>query len=123
MLFRRKLRRQRVYLLAVADRIGARNGVVLKDEFSGGKGANGPLTLGVITLRKGDNVDVLRAQIDAAVAAGYAEPPKRRSSNGAGFVRNPGLPMLILETYAAGQVIPLHSEVPRGQTGVVVSLT
>jgi hypothetical protein len=31
--------------------------------------------------------------------------------------------MLILETYAAGSVIPLHGEVPAGQTGVVVSLT
>jgi hypothetical protein len=123
MFFRRKLRRRRVYLSDVADRIGARDGVVLKDEFSGGKGANGPLTLGVITLRKGDNVNVLRSQIDAAVTAGYAEPQNRQSSNGAGFVRNPGLPMLILETYAAGSVIPLHGEVPAGQTGVVVSLT
>ncbi len=123
MFFRRKLKRQRVYLSAVADRIGARDGAVLKDEFSGGKGANGPLTLGIITLRKGDNVDVLRAQIDAAVAAGYAEPPTRRSSNGAGFVRNPGLPMLILETFAAGTVVPHHGEVPAGQTGVVLSLT
>jgi hypothetical protein len=122
MLFRRKLRRRRGYLSAVADRIGARDGVVLKDEFSGGKGANGPLTLGVITLRKGDDADVLRSQIDAAVAAGYAAP-RHRSSDGAGFVRNPGLPMLILETYAAGSVIPLHGEVPAGQTGVVVSLT
>jgi hypothetical protein len=123
MFFGRKRKRRRVYLSAVADRIGARDGAVLKDGFSGGKGANGPLTLGVITLRKGDDVDVLRSQIDAAVAAGYAEPPTHRSSNGAGFVRNPGLPMLILETYAAGSVIPLHGEVPLGQTGVVVSLT
>jgi hypothetical protein len=80
MFFRRKLRRRRVYLSDVADRIGARNGVVLKDEFSGGKGANGPLTLGVITLRKGDNVNVLRSQIDAAVTAGYAEPQNRRTA-------------------------------------------
>jgi len=31
--------------------------------------------------------------------------------------------MLILEIYAAGKLIPLHSEVPAGQTGVVASLT
>jgi hypothetical protein len=76
----------------------------------------------VITLRKGDDVEVLREQIDAAVAAGFAAP-RRRSSNGAGFVRNPGLPMLILETFAGGTVIPQHGEVSAGQTGVVVSLT
>jgi hypothetical protein len=123
MVFRRKLRQHRAHLSAIADRIGARNGVVLKDAFSGGKGPNGPLTLGVITLRNGGNAEVLRAQIDAAVAAGYAEPPKRRRTNGTGFVGNPGLPLLIIETYEAGQVIPLHGEVPAGRTGVVVSLT
>lgn len=64
----------------------------------------------------------LQAQIDAAVAAGYAAPT-RRSANGAGFVCSPGLPMLIIETFAAGTVIPLHGQVPAGQTGVVVSLT
>lgn len=121
MLFRRKIKRQRAYLSAVADRICARNGIVLKDEFSGG-GLNGPLTLGVITLRNGENAEVLWAQIDAAVVAGYA-PPQRRSANGAGFVRNPGLPMLTVETFAAGTVISHHGQVPPGQTGVVVSLT
>ncbi|MGW3960122.1 hypothetical protein ACWED2_09880 [Amycolatopsis sp. NPDC005003] len=123
MLFRRKLKRQRAYLSAVADRICARNGSVLKEEFSGGRGPNGPLTLGVITLRNGESAEVLRAQIDAAVAAGYAEPPRRQAFNGAGFVRNPGLPMLTVETFAAGTVIPHHGQVPPGQTGVVVSLT
>jgi hypothetical protein len=122
MVFGRKRRQRGRYLSAVADRIGARNGVVLRDAFSGGKGANGPLVLGVITLRNGENAEALQAQIDAAVAAGYA-PPRRREANGAGFVHDPGLPMLIIETFAAGTVIPHHGEVPVGRTGVVVSLT
>ncbi len=122
MVFGRKRRQRGRYLSAVADRIGARSGVVLRDAFSGGKGANGPLVLGVITLRDGENAKVLQAQIDAAVAAGYA-PPRRREANGAGFVRDPGLPMLIIETFAAGTVLPHHGEVLAGQTGVVLSLT
>lgn len=120
MVFRRRQRRAR--LSAVADRIGARNGVVLKDAFSGG-GANGPLTLGVITLRDGDPAEVLRAQIDAATAGGYTNPPKYVAANGCGFIDNPELPFLVVETYAAGKVIPLYGEVPAGRTGVVVSLT
>ncbi len=42
----------------VAEQIGARNGTVLKGRFSGGKGLNGPLTLGIITLRDGSAVEV-----------------------------------------------------------------
>jgi hypothetical protein len=122
---RRWRARQSARLSAVADRIGARSGVVLKDRFSGGKGLNGPLTLGVITLRDGSAVEVAQAQIDAAVAAGYLDPPKPPcpSGHGCGFVTTPDLPMLIIVTYAAGQVIPHHGEVPAGCTGVVVSLT
>ncbi len=109
----------------MAEQIGARNGVVLKDRFSGGKGLNGPLTLGIITLRDGSAADVAQAQIDAAVAAGYTDPPRPpcASGRGCGFVTTPGLPMVIIVTYAAGEVVPHHGVVPEGQTGVVVSLT
>ncbi|MEU7785144.1 hypothetical protein [Amycolatopsis sp. NPDC049159] len=120
MVFWRKSRERRARLSAVADRVGARTGTVLLDAFSGG-GANGPLCLGVVTLRTGDSGEVLRAQIDAVVAAGYAPPGHLRADECA-FVDNPGLPMLTISTYAAGKVIPQHGEVPSGQTGVVVSL-
>lgn len=55
-------------------------------------------------------------------AAGYTGPrhPQERIC---GFVRNPDLPMLVIETFPAGKVIPHHGMVPPGQTGVVVSLT
>ena len=120
---RRRRARQRQRLSAVADAIGARNGVVLKDEFSGGQGLNGPLTLGVITLRTGSAAEVSRAQIDAAVAAGYTGSPEPPCDSGCGFIHTPGLPMLFIKTYAAGKVIPHYGEVPSGQTGVGVSLT
>ncbi|MBE1495301.1 hypothetical protein H4696_002401 [Amycolatopsis lexingtonensis] len=121
MFFRRA--RHRARLSAVADRIGARNGVVLNDYFSGGSGANGPLVLGVITLRDGDPAEVLRTLVDDAAAGGYPVRPRRIEANGCGFTRVPGLPMLVIETFAAGKVIPWHGEVPPGKTGVVVSLT
>ncbi|WP_318306967.1 hypothetical protein [Amycolatopsis solani] len=123
---RRRWRAQRsAHLSEVAEQIGARDGVVLKDRFSGGKGLNGPLTLGVITLRNGSAVEIAQAQIDAAVAAGYTDPPEPpcASGRGCGFVSTPGLPMVIIVTYEAGTVIPHHGEVPSGQTGVSVSLT
>ncbi|MFJ1764881.1 hypothetical protein ACIOD2_31460 [Amycolatopsis sp. NPDC088138] len=122
---RRWRARQSAHLSVVAERIGARSGVVLKDRFSGGKGLNGPLTLGVITLRDGSAVEIAQAQIDAAVAAGYTDPPKPpcASGRGCGFVNTPGLPMVIIVTYSAGEVIPHHGAVPKGQTGVSVSLT
>jgi hypothetical protein len=109
-------------LSAFADRIGAREGVVLDDSFSCGGWSTSPLVLGVITLRSGSQSDVLRAQVDAAVAAGYTEPT-RSEEWGCGFVGNPGLPMLVIETFPAGKVIPHHGMVPPGRTGVVVSLT
>ncbi|SEF37419.1 hypothetical protein SAMN05421837_113249 [Amycolatopsis pretoriensis] len=115
-------RQARKRLSAVADRIGARAGVVLDDSFSCGGWSTSPLTLGVITLRSGSLPDVLRARIDAAVAAGYAAPT-RSEERSCGFVRNPGLPMLIIEVFPAGEVIPHHGAVPAGQTGVVISLT
>ncbi|WP_370963755.1 hypothetical protein [Amycolatopsis sp. cg9] len=121
MVFRR--RRHRARLSAVAERIGARNGVVLKDAFSGGRGANGPLVLGVITLRDGEPGEILREQLENAAAGGYAGPPKYTEADGCGFIGVPDLPMLIIKTFAAGKVIPLHGEVPPGRTGVVVSLT
>ncbi|MGK3204398.1 hypothetical protein [Amycolatopsis sp. MEPSY49] len=113
--------RRRRYLSAVADRIGAREGVVLDDSFSCGGWSTSPLVLGVITLRSGSRPDVLRALIDAAMAAGYAAPT-RLEERGCGFVRNPGLPMLVIEAFPAGKVIPHHGTVPPGRTGVVVSL-
>ncbi|MCR6489605.1 hypothetical protein M8542_43000 [Amycolatopsis sp. OK19-0408] len=124
LLGRRRWRaRQRVRLSAVADRIGARNGSVLKDEFSGGTGFNGPLTLGVITLRKGSPVEISREQIDAALAIGYTRPSPPPCDQVCGFAVTPDLPVLHIKTYAAGKVIPHHGEVPEGQTGVSVSLT
>jgi hypothetical protein len=121
---KRRYRAQKhLALSALADNIDARSGVVLKDSFSGGKGLNGPLTLGVITLRNGLELDVAQAQIDAAVAAGYTNPPKPPRSDGYFFTTTRDMPILVFVTYEAGTAIPLHGEVPAGQTGVSVSLT
>jgi hypothetical protein len=116
-------RGRRARLSALADAVGARKGEVLGDEFSGGSGPNGPLTLGVITLRPGLEVDVAQAQIDAAVTAGYTNPPRPPCPRGCGFLNTPDMPLLVIETYAAGKVIPHHGQVPPGHTGVIVSLT
>jgi hypothetical protein len=120
---RRRRARRRLRLSAVADSIGARNGDVLEEAFSAGTGLNGPLVLEVITLRTGSAVEVAQALIDAAVVAGYPNPPRPPRTGGCVFRATPDLPMLVIETHDAGTVIPHHGEVPCGRTGVIVSLS
>ena len=55
--------------------------------------------------------------LHAVQDAGYTEPT-RSEEWGCGFVGNPGLPMLVIETFPAGKVIPHHGMVPPGRTGV-----
>jgi hypothetical protein len=125
---RRKVKADKLRFSAVADKIGARFGTVLKEEFTGGVGfMSTPLVLFIVTLRHGSDVEVAQAQIDAAHAAGYIRPPRPLKSpckrgNPCVFHRQSDLPQLSIVTYSAGTAIPLSGTVPTGQTGMIISL-
>lgn len=68
------VRRCRKRISEIADLIGARQGTLFREERSGGGGLQGPPSLFIGTIRRGPADDVLRAQIDAAVSAGYPRP-------------------------------------------------
>lgn len=91
---------------------------------SGGAGLAGLPTLAVLTVRPGPADEVLREQIEAAVAAGYRRPPEPPSGYGSGclFPNTPGLPRLSLEVVVERfRVVGVL--VPAGHTGVVVTLS
>ncbi|MEV6715203.1 hypothetical protein AB0M48_24570 [Lentzea sp. NPDC051208] len=123
---RRRVKARRLRLSEVADSVGARRGVVLKEEHTGGAGiGNSPVSLVIVTLRPGFEDEVAQAQIDAAVSAGYTRPPqppcgKARSCS---FYGQPDLPMLTIETYSPGERISFFGPVPEGHTGVIISLS
>jgi hypothetical protein len=108
-----------------AGLVGARQGEVLREYRTGG-GLSGPPGLVVITLRPGSADEVLLAQIDAAVAAGYPRPPARPRGYGHNclFPARPGWPRLDLEVIPAGHRFRarIPEAVPAGRTGVIVSL-
>ena len=117
---RRRAARRR--LREVAERIGARDGVVIHEKCYGG--GLMPLVLGIVTLRPGTEQDVGQAQIDAALAAGYSREGRAPCVPGRPcvFLAAGGLPMMSIETYPAGKSFPSHGVVPDGLTGVVVSI-
>lgn len=108
-----------------AEAIGAHAGEQVRAERSGGRGLNGPPTLVIVTIRPGEPEDVLRAQIDSAVAAGYPRPaePARGHGGACSFPVVRGLPRLHVEVFAPGRSFRVAARtVPGGHTGVVVSL-
>jgi hypothetical protein len=123
---RRKLKAARLRLSAVAESVGAKEGTVLMEEFTGGIGfLSSPLSLAIVTLRSGQDDEVAQAQIDAARAAGYTQPPGLAVKKGRRclFPSQDGLPQLSIETVSSGERISSFGVVPTGQTGVVVSLS
>ncbi|WP_439656752.1 hypothetical protein ACSHWB_30680 [Lentzea sp. HUAS TT2] len=122
---RRKVKARRLRLSEVADSVGARRGVVLKEEHTGGAGiGSSPVGLVIMTLRPGFENEVAQAQINAAVSAGYTRPPKPPCGKGrsCSFYGQPDLPMLTIVTYSPGEQIYFFGPVPDGQTGVIISL-
>lgn len=123
---RRKLKAARLRLLAVADSIGAKEGTILKEEFTGGIGfLSSPLSLAIVTLRPGQDDEVTLAQIDAAQAGGYTQPPKAPYKRGRSrlFASQNELPQLSIETVSSGRSIGFFGVIPEGQTGIIVSLS
>ncbi|MET9224418.1 hypothetical protein [Lentzea sp. NPDC003310] len=122
---RRRVKARRQHLAEVADRIGARTGLVLKESHTGGAGiGNSPVSMGIITLRPGSPDEVAQAQIDAAVRAGYVRPPTPPCGKRVGclFHGQPDLPMLSIVTYAPGERSSAFQPVPDGHTVVIISL-
>jgi hypothetical protein len=123
---RRKVKARRLRLSEVADSVGARRGALLGEKHTGGAGiGSSPVSLVIITLRPGSEIEVARKQIDAAVSAGYRRPPeppcgKERSCSFYGW---PDLPMLTVETFSSGEPISFFGPVPDGHTGVIISLS
>ena len=130
---RRALAPARRRLREAAAGIGARDGVVLREQQGGGAGLDGTPRLGIVALRPGTADEVLAAQVGSAVAFGYRPPP--RPPNGFGvdtsrpqvlgckFPTREGLPELNLEIYPAGRRIRgTEVQVPDGHAGVIVSL-
>jgi hypothetical protein len=116
---RHKVKARRLRLSAVADSVGARQGVVLKEEHTGGTGiGNSPVSLVIITLRPGFENEVAQAQIDAAVSAGYTRPPKPPcgKERSCSFYGQPDLPMLTIETYSPGDRFPSSDRFPMGKS-------
>ncbi|MDX8050673.1 hypothetical protein SK571_14880 [Lentzea sp. BCCO 10_0798] len=123
---RREVKARRLRLSEVADSIGARFGVVLKEENTGGAGiGSSPVSLVIVTLRPGFENEIAQAQIDAAVSAGYTRPPKPPcgKDRGCTFRGQPDLPKLTIVTYPPGERISFFGPVPEGQTGVIISLS
>lgn len=110
-------------LSALADRIGARDGHVVREHRAGG-----PLvsdSVSVITFRPGTPEAVARAQLDAAVAAGYTDPPAPpcASHHPCVFTAPRDLPTLWIETFPAGTTIRgTNLTVPIGHTAVLITL-
>jgi hypothetical protein len=108
-----------------AEAIGAHAGEPVRAERSGGRWLNGPPGLVIVTVRPGEPENVLRAQIDSAVAAGYPRPeePARGFEGACLFPVARGLPRLHVEVLAPGRSFRVAARtVPAGHTGVVVSL-
>jgi hypothetical protein len=109
---------------AIADRIGARDGQLVKEIYEGGLMVSDGL--GLITIRPGSAEEVAQALLDAAVAAGYTHPhrPPCDSKSPCVFTKPRDLPMLSIETFPAGatfRATPIT--IPAGFTGVVISLS
>ena len=89
---------------------------------SGGAGLVGLPTLVVLTVRPGRADEVLREQIEVAVAAGYRRPPEPPRGHGTGclFPDTPGLPRLSVEVVERFRTA--NVPVPAGHIGVAVTL-
>jgi hypothetical protein len=108
---------------AIADRIGARDGKLVREIVEGGLVV--PDGIGIITIRPGRADEVARAQLQAAVAAGYTDPPAPPcdSARPCVFTQPPQLPTLSVETIPEGSTIRgTEIVVPSGHTGVVITL-
>jgi hypothetical protein len=108
---------------AIADQIGARDGQLVKEVYEGGLVV--PDGLGLITIRPGSAQEVAQTLLDAAVAAGYTDPPRPPcdSRRPCVFTRPRDLPLLSIETFPAGttfRATPIM--IPAGFTGVVISI-
>jgi hypothetical protein len=115
-------------LSEVADRIGAREGELIAD--SGHGGGFVPYTLAVVTVRAGSVQEVADAQLRRALEAGFRPPPDPallpcgHQQGGCLFHPSARLPMLSIRTYRAGERFPARDVVvPRGHTGVVITLS
>ena len=116
--------RQEKVLDDMAKAINASAGQLVSYTHAGG-GLDGPRTLGIITLRRGDEATVAKAQIDAATAAGYQDPPAPPYSGrggGYGFGGPSTLPMLSIETFAENTTTRLGGHIPPGMTEVIITL-
>jgi hypothetical protein len=107
-----------------AGKVAARDGKVVSETFGGG-GLDGPYTLGVITLRDGDPMQVATAALQSAAAAGYQGSPQPPclEGRGCGFTASAANPGYSLETFSSGSTVRgTDITVPAGKTAVVVTL-
>ncbi len=110
----------------VADRIHARDGHIVSEHFSGG-GADGPFTLGIVTLRPGNPNTVAAAQAQAAEAIGYSDS-LGSCEQFAHCIFDPvsseDLPSLDISTYPGGTTLPGTTVlIPVGDTALAVDLS
>lgn len=108
----------------IASQIHARDGKVVIDHFGGG-GADGPYTLGIVTIRQGDQGTVAQAQARAAEAVGYSARTGICEMGGCIYdpVPTKDLPRLDISTYPAGTTVPgTKVVVPAGDAALSVAL-
>lgn len=136
MWFKTRRRREReaawARFSAIADRVGARDGQLIREDYEGGLMVSDGL--GIITIRAGSPAEVGQAVLEAAVAMGYSRPaiplrlPPGEDSGGDNVGMNSllepaELPMLTFQLFPVGSDFRgMGVGVPAGHTGLVITI-
>jgi hypothetical protein len=127
---RRRKRAARERLRSVADAVGARAGRLVRETLTGG-GLNGPLTLVVVSIRAGDDVQrELTRLLERATLLGYTNAVRLSPPHhGATLAKPRTLPMLGIAVHPPGSDIPAArsgepaAQVPDDSVGVVITVS